>query len=94
MQALVTGDAEAFYTAETEARRDADAPPFGRYAAIIVSSEDQGAAQSAANMIARAAPRWTGCMSSAPRLRRWRCYAGGIGFGCWSMPGGRWQCRM
>ncbi|SUJ04103.1 Primosomal protein N' [Sphingomonas paucimobilis] len=27
MQALVTGDAEAFYTAETEARRDADAPP-------------------------------------------------------------------
>ncbi|MBB4608247.1 primosomal protein N' [Sphingomonas yabuuchiae] len=60
MQALVTGDAEAFYTAETEARRDADAPPFGRYAAIIVSSEDQGAAQSAANMIARAAPKVDG----------------------------------
>lgn len=60
MQALVTGDAEAFYTAETEARRDADAPPFGRYAAIIVSSEDQGAAQSAATMIARAAPKVDG----------------------------------
>ena len=60
MQALVTGDAEAFYTAETEARRDADAPPFGRYAAIIVSSEDQGAAQSAAEMIARAAPKVDG----------------------------------
>ena len=60
MQALVTGDAEAFYTAETEARRDADAPPFGRYAAIIVSSEDQGAAQSAAGMIARAAPKVDG----------------------------------
>ncbi|MDY0959188.1 MULTISPECIES: primosomal protein N' [unclassified Sphingomonas] len=60
MQALVTGDAEAFYTAETEARRDADAPPFGRYAAIIISSEDQGAAQSTANLIARAAPRVDG----------------------------------
>lgn len=60
MQALVTGNAEAFYTAETEARRDADAPPFGRYAAIIVSSEDQGAAQSTANAIARAAPKVDG----------------------------------
>ncbi len=60
MQALVTGDAEAFYTAETEARRDADAPPFGRYAAVIVSSEDQGAAQSTANAIARAAPKVDG----------------------------------
>jgi len=60
MQALVTGDAEAFYAAETEARRDADAPPFGRYAAIIVSSEDQGAAQSTANAIARAAPKVDG----------------------------------
>ena len=60
MQALVTGDAEAFYSAETEARRNADAPPFGRYAAIIVSSEDQGAAQSAAEMIARAAPKVDG----------------------------------
>ncbi|WP_294234275.1 primosomal protein N' [uncultured Sphingomonas sp.] len=60
MQALVTGDAEAFYAAETEARRDADAPPFGRYAAIIVSSEDQGAAQSTAGLIARAAPKVDG----------------------------------
>ncbi|WP_230481977.1 primosomal protein N' [Sphingomonas sp. Leaf21] len=60
MQALVTGDADAFYAAETEARRDADAPPFGRYAAIIVSSEDQGAAQSTAGLIARAAPKVDG----------------------------------
>ena len=44
MRALVTGDADAFYAAETEARREAEAPPFGRYAAIIVSSEDQPAA--------------------------------------------------
>ncbi|MAX01201.1 MAG: primosomal protein N', partial [Sphingomonas sp.] len=56
MQALVTGDAASFYAAETEARRDADAPPFGRYAAIIVSSEDKEAAQLTATAIARAAP--------------------------------------
>ncbi|VVT04807.1 Primosomal protein N' [Sphingomonas sp. EC-HK361] len=60
MQALVTGDADAFYAAETEARRDAGAPPFGRYAAIIVSSEDQAAAHDTARQIARAAPQVEG----------------------------------
>lgn len=56
MQALVNGDADAFYAAETEARREADAPPFGRYAAIIISSEDRTAADDAARDIKRAAP--------------------------------------
>ncbi|MHA6718942.1 primosomal protein N' [Sphingomonas sp. RS6] len=56
MQALVTGDADAFYAAETAARRDAEAPPFGRYAAIIISSEDKAAAEEAGRIIARAAP--------------------------------------
>ncbi|TKD51644.1 primosomal protein N' [Sphingomonas baiyangensis] len=57
MQALVSGDAESFYAAETEARRDADAPPFGRFAAIVVSSEDKDAALDAARAIGRAAPQ-------------------------------------
>ncbi|KQT32942.1 primosomal protein N' [Sphingomonas sp. Leaf412] len=56
MRALVTGDADAFYAAETEARRDAEAPPFGRYAAIVVSCEDQGSALETARAIGRAAP--------------------------------------
>ncbi|WP_294253278.1 primosomal protein N' [uncultured Sphingomonas sp.] len=56
MQALISGDAEAFYAAETEARREADAPPFGRYAAIIVSSEDKASAEETARMIGRSAP--------------------------------------
>jgi primosomal protein N' (replication factor Y) len=60
MQALVTGDADAFYAAETEARRDADAPPFGRYAAIIVSSEDQPSALEIARAVGRSAPRVDG----------------------------------
>ncbi|HEV2866239.1 MAG TPA: primosomal protein N' [Allosphingosinicella sp.] len=56
MAALVSGDAEGFYAAETDARREAGMPPFGRLAAIIVSSEDQAEATEAARMIGRAAP--------------------------------------
>ena len=46
--ALANGDRDAFYAAETEARRDAGAPPFGRWAAIILSSEDEKEAREAA----------------------------------------------
>lgn len=54
--ALVRGDAESFYAAETEARHEAGAPPFGRLAAIIVSSEDAQAATETARLIGRTAP--------------------------------------
>ena len=56
IEALVSGDSEAFYAAETEARADANAPPFGRLAAIIVSSEDQPDAVRTAKAIRDAAP--------------------------------------
>ena len=56
IRALVSGDAERFYAAETEARRDAGVPPFGRFAAIIISSEDQRAATNAASAIGKSAP--------------------------------------
>ena len=49
--ALAAGDRDAFYAAETEARRDAGAPPFGRWAAIIISSEDEAEAREAARAI-------------------------------------------
>ena len=55
--ALAAGDRDAFYAAETEARRDAGAPPFGRWAAVIVSSEDDAEARDAARAIGGAAPR-------------------------------------
>ena len=45
--ALADGDRDAFYAAETDARRDAGAPPFGRWAAIIISSEDEKEAREA-----------------------------------------------
>ncbi|RDE06695.1 primosomal protein N' [Sphingomonas aracearum] len=60
MQALVSGDADAFYAAETEARAEAGAPPFGRFAGIIVSSEDKACAHETATLIGRSAPEVDG----------------------------------
>lgn len=54
--ALASGDRDAFYAAETAARRDAGAPPFGRWAAIIVSSEDEAEAKEAARAIGGTRP--------------------------------------
>jgi len=54
--ALAAGDRDAFYAAETEARRHAGAPPFGRWAAIIVSSEDEAEAKEAARAIGGTRP--------------------------------------
>ena len=55
--ALAAGDRDAFYAAESEGRRQAGAPPFGRWAAIIVSSEDEAEARDAARAIGGTAPR-------------------------------------
>ncbi|HEX6374896.1 MAG TPA: primosomal protein N' [Allosphingosinicella sp.] len=57
IEALVSGDAESFYAAETQARREAAMPPFGRLAGIVISSEDLAEATEAARLIGRAAPR-------------------------------------
>jgi len=66
IQALVTGDAESFYEAETESRREAGAPPFGRYAAIIVSSEKLDEAVETASRIGLSAPETEGMMVFGP----------------------------
>jgi primosomal protein N' (replication factor Y) len=54
--ALAAGDRDAFYEAETQGRREAGAPPFGRWAAIIVSSEDEAEAREAARMVGGSRP--------------------------------------
>jgi len=56
IEALASGDRDSFYAAEAEARRDAMAPPFGRWAAIIISSEDEAEAREAARSIGAARP--------------------------------------
>ena len=64
--ALVSGDAESFYAAETQARHEAAMPPFGRLAAIIVSSESKEEAESVARRIGHAAPKVEGMAVFGP----------------------------
>ena len=60
MAALIAGDGSAFYSSETASRRDASMPPFGRLAAIIVSSEDAAAAEDTARSLGNTAPEIEG----------------------------------
>ncbi|MCB2013550.1 MAG: primosomal protein N' [Sphingobium sp.] len=60
IQALLSGDAERFYATETRNREIANAPPFGRFAAIIVSSENAEEALAVARRLGDAAPRSEG----------------------------------
>ncbi len=55
MQAMVSGDREAFYAREIAERRTAGLPPFGRLAALIVSAT-RGDALAFAAAVRRAAP--------------------------------------
>jgi primosomal protein N' (replication factor Y) len=66
MRALVSGDADEFYAAEAEARREHGMPPFGRLAAVIVSGPDAGAVDAAASALGRTAPRGEGVAVLGP----------------------------
>jgi primosomal protein N' (replication factor Y) len=66
IQALVSGDREAFYAAEIETRRRGYLPPFGRLAAIIVSAGDRPTALAHAQALARAAPAGKGVRLLGP----------------------------
>jgi primosomal protein N' (replication factor Y) len=64
--ALADGDRDAFYAAEAEARKNAGAPPFGRWAAIIVSSETEAEAREAARAVGGSAPNLPDVMVLGP----------------------------
>ena len=66
LAALAAGDRDAFYEAETEMRREAGAPPFGRWASIIISSEDEAEAREAARRIGDARPEVPDLMILGP----------------------------
>jgi primosomal protein N' (replication factor Y) len=55
LRAMLSGDFERFYKEETEARRLARLPPFGRLASVIVSGPDRNAAEIFSRALARAA---------------------------------------
>ena len=56
MQALVSGDRDAFYEREIAARREAGLPPFGRLASLLISGSSREAAEAYARAVALAAP--------------------------------------
>jgi primosomal protein N' (replication factor Y) len=55
LRALLSGDFERFYAEETQARRLARLPPFGRLAGVVVSASDRNAAEKFARDLACAA---------------------------------------
>ena len=55
IRALISGDFERFYQEETEQRRRAGLPPFGRLAALIISGPDRQSAERHARALVRAA---------------------------------------
>ena len=56
MQAIISGDREAFLAREIRQRQSAQLPPYGRLAAMIVSARDKELAQLYARDVARHAP--------------------------------------
>jgi primosomal protein N' (replication factor Y) len=70
IRAILSGDAEKFYREETEQRRRAGLPPFGRLAALIVSAKDRAAAEEHARALVRTA-------FALPPNPKWKLAAGG-----------------
>ncbi|MFP5077459.1 primosomal protein N' [Rhizobium sp. YIM 134829] len=66
MQAIVSGDAEAFYEREIGERERAILPPFGRLASIIVSAETRVEAETHARGLRQAAPATSGISVLGP----------------------------
>jgi len=56
MQALLSGDRDAFLSAELDARKEADMPPFSRLAAVIIEAPKEEQAMRMARALAAAAP--------------------------------------
>ncbi len=56
MQALLSGDRNAFIETETKARRESMMPPFGRLVSLIVSGTHETSVDQAAQALARTAP--------------------------------------
>jgi primosomal protein N' (replication factor Y) len=66
MQAIVSGDASAFYEREISEREKAILPPFGRLASIIVSADSRQDAETHARGMRNAAPQVSGISVLGP----------------------------
>ncbi len=56
IQAILSGDDEAFWRAEAAMRQATDMPPFGRLAGVVLSGPDEARTWDAAHALARQAP--------------------------------------
>ncbi|MBL0374988.1 primosomal protein N' [Rhizobium sp. KVB221] len=66
MQAIVSGDPEAFYEREIVERERALMPPFGRLASVIVSADTRADAETHARGLRQAAPSVSGISVLGP----------------------------
>jgi len=66
MQAIVSGDPEAFYEREIIEREKALMPPFGRLASVIVSADSRADAETHARGLRQAAPQVSGISVLGP----------------------------
>jgi len=66
MKALASGDRDRFLEAEAAARRQAELPPFGRLAALIISAADAETCDFTARALSRAAPQLPGVTVLGP----------------------------
>ncbi len=68
MRAIVSGDEEAFFLREAEARRAAGAPPYGRMIGVVVSGRDETRVWATAVELGRAGDRLraAGCQLLGP----------------------------
>ncbi len=66
MQAIVSGDSDAFYEREISEREKALLPPFGRLASIIVSADTRADAEGHARGLRQAAPKVSGISILGP----------------------------
>ncbi|MEO1562984.1 MAG: primosomal protein N' [Pseudomonadota bacterium] len=55
IKAIISGEEEAFWRAEAEARRSAGVPPFGRLAGVVISGQNLSQVQGVAQAMARSA---------------------------------------
>ena len=96
IRAILSGDEEAFWQAEADARQAMGMPPYGRLAGIILSGPELEAVFRAGQTRWRRMTRpCDGSMrrSSAPPPPGLPAFAGNTGCACWSRPPRAHPCR-
>src|SRR5438477_2236128 len=74
---LVSGDVPGFYSAETDARREAAMPPFGRLAPSSYPRKTRPKPKPSPGAFAAPPPRSRAWRCSAPRRLHWPCSGAG-----------------